>query len=461
VGNRELLEEGRLLQDADQRLLGQQLLQQFEGRKKALNAHLLEPCLNYVLERHPSISRLVLIASNQPEGVPEHHRRRDTLFIAEVLKKLVQERFKGRVNQVVARSVRCEITAYDEVYQCLGHLLDTEPQTGVQYLCPFAGTPAMTIALVFQGVLHFRRACRLLYVPEGSPRAEEREFPIRLLKELERERFVQEVEALDFAAAARLVEGWRNHICQYALKRLLRDFRGARLALEEALKDTEAPRERLRNIRNGLLQELEEAAREDSMRKVLPCLEELYYNARLIWERGAYDDFLVRLTTFEELAARYLVEERAKLPTGERAEFCQAVRSNPHLQAFLESCTWEGQPLEWKRMGLPTFLEILRYLGERGLDAQGEPLLTEKEQESIKELHSLLVKLDCLRRWRNRFVHRWGSGISREGLLSEYTAEAGEGASPLEGMRRILELLGRTTDQDPFYEAKELLLADL
>lgn len=471
VGNSELELDSVPLHPVNQRQKGQELDNLFEHYASRLHAPMLEACIRYVLARHPCLDRLVLFGTDQPEAVGEKYRNSDTLYIAQVLAKLAQHCFpppgrknpKPGVRETKTRTLKCDASAYDEVYKWFGSALSRLIPGDTYYLCPTAGTPAMTQGLLLQGILHSREHCQVLYVPRGSTEAEERSFATVFLRDLRRERVHQALNSQDFAGACRLLdaqEGWRGPFCRYAACRLRSDFSQARLALDEAIGRADAEdKAKLRAIRDDLLQELKVAIESEFVVKAPALLEELYYNAQVTWDQERYDDFLVRLVRFEEICARYLVEKHLHLPTDEvrqSRKFIQAVEDNGYLLEYSKSQKVDQVPLDYHKMGIPVFLALVRYLAEKGLNKEDQVVVTLEQQSRLGRLYRLLCSLDTLRAWRNNIVHDF-QGVSKEAVLQQYRETTGVESEPLEAMSQVLELLSRRADRNPFNEAAALI----
>lgn len=460
VGNSELHLDGLPLPRGRQRETGQELLSGFNMNAGRLSAPMLSSCLAYISAKHEKIDRLILFATDQPEALGAY-RNGDTVFVAKVLEKLLPRLLSSKIAKAEVPALNCDVASYDEVYKWFGNRFKKLGLSGSDvtfYLCPFGGTPAMTMGLLLQGILHHRGGCQVVYVPRGSSDAEAQPFATSFLSDIRKERLAQTLQARDFLSACELASGaggLMHSLCRYGAARLNSDFAGARQELNKAVEESAAPlKTKLREVRDGL-KELQEATGTNLAEKAPPLLEELYYRSCIAWRQGRYDDFLVYLGRFEEVSARMLVEKHLGFSTDmqrkrDRDNFQTGITADQQLSSFLDRQQVDNNPLDRTRVGIPLFLALVRYLPL-------SPRFANEERTRFSQLNERLAKLDKLREWRNDIVHDF-CGVSEKDLLNEYHSRTGVDGSPLDDMASVLTLIGRRTDRNPFDEAADLIL---
>ena len=111
-------------------------------------------------------------------------------------------------------------------------------------------------------------------------------------------------------------------------------------------------------------------------------------------------------------------------------------------------------------MSIPAFLGLISYLLQENQDPQGMSILSPGDKESLSGIFQLLDRIQGLASWRNKSIiaHGW-QHINKEELLREYGVDPEEESlAPVEDMRKILELLWKSPQENPFDKINELLL---
>lgn len=406
------------------------------------------------------------------------HRVQDTLYTAGLAARRLPEVFRGAVVQAEAVPIRgINPSLYDEAFEAFDRLLARLPheEAAACYVIICGGVPACNTALLLQGVRHFGSRLRVVYLPQGAEPQELRAGQ-QVAAAFREAAAVEHLRHLDFANAVPLLEGLHlepglEGLVVYAEKRLAFDFPAAQETLLDALREgtpmvREFINERLRHDLDPLLEEGQ------GFRRFQALLRELVWNASITFEHRRYADFLARVYRFQEAALRYLVEMTFGISTSlgpegreeNQARWEQAIRANGALLAFLEAQKVDDRPLDWRNIRRPTYKAMLAYAaGERGLDAEGSPLIPPEKREWFRALVRRINALDGLVELRHRTIIGHGFvGISRGQLLERYKGPRGSDGcrrTPVEGLEEILHMLGIPVRESPYEAVSHFVIA--
>ena len=470
IGARDVMWENQEIRPA--REGGERLLQELAedpGQAARLRFPILEPCLRYLLSRHRAEPpwRVILFGTDQTDP---RHRSSDTLYFAEILARHLPGRLREagfrEDFRVEARRIEgINPALYDEAFEAFGRLLPELPE-GFQhtYVILAGGTPACNMGLLLQGIRRYGERLRALYLPYGGEPHELR-VGRQLLQAFREEAVRDRLREGDFARAEPLLRDLGAPpgliaLAAYAARRMEFDFEGAREALDRAMTEGDPAtrafiRERLQHDLDPLL------GPGDPQRRWEALLRELFWNARAAYRSRRYADFLGRVYRFQEALLRYLVETLLGLPTDlapkareeTRRRWEEGIRGNPALLRFLEQQEVEGRPLDWQQISRPTYKALLAFAIEKGgTDADGHPLVPERERGRYQELLRWVNQLDPLveRRHRTIIGHDF-VGVSEEDLRAAYAPwREGKVRDPVEGLARILGMLRIDTRDDPY-----------
>jgi len=351
---------------------------------------------------------------------------------------------------------------YQEVFDAYKELLvDRLPRPegeGCVWLCPMAGTPAMTMALVLVGLALWKERVRILVAPEGRVTAEESPFPQRFLRLLGKEALQAALQAYDWEGGMALAaqEGIKG-LLRSALERSRFNFSEADRALAQALIHIDQPdlREAVRQLREGLEPLLQPPKDHASAG---PFLVELAFNARMCWHTRREVDFLGRVYRLQEGLIRYLLE-KADLPTDDSPAVRQKTRPRfwgrvaelglePAIGA--DPAIQKGGPIN-----RPAMLAVLRAMVER------EARPDEDWQGRASALLPLLEgPLEVLATLRNQtFLGHHFKPIPRDYVIEEVRPYfPGLSEDPVEHLLKLIinSLDPKAWDWDPFQATVEV-----
>lgn len=464
VGSRDVMIEGKA--PAPAREEGLRLLQDYNAVAPRLTFPIIEPCLRYILARHPgAVGHLLLLGTDQPDP---NYRSTDTLYFAELAARRLPDLFPGlRAEWKPIQGINPAL--YDEAFEWFDRFLSTliKEQPEVCYAILSGGTPACNAALLLQGVRHFGDRLRVVYLPQGREPLELR-VGLQVVNTFREAAAIEHLERLDFANALPQLERLGAPpgllgLVRYAAARFAFDFRSAQEALEGALRDGDRPVREF--IEQSLRHDLDVLLTGTGPERLRALLRELYWNAVITWEHRRYADFLGRVYRFQEAVLRYLVESIFGLPTDlspavreeNQRRWNESIAANAALLAYLQEREVDGQPLDWRNIARPAYKALMSYATDEALgqDAEGKPLIPPKDRERYVALVKEVNRLDSLVELRHRTIigHDF-EGVSEEQIRQKYE-------NPTEGLKRIMGMLGIHVKENPYRHVAEFVIQKL
>lgn len=470
VGNRDVALEGESKFPAPARTAGARLLAEYDRVAPRLKFPIIEPCLRYVIGRHPGgVHHLMLFGTDQPD--PEY-RDRDTLHFAALAARRLPEKLAPALGEAEWQPITgINPALYDETFDAFDELLARVPAEGVDvcYVAMAGGIPACNTALLLQAVRRFGGRLRVVYQPpDGEP--QELRAGEQVIGAFREAAAVEHLERCDFANAVPRLERLGAHpsltgLARYAAERLAFDFRSAQDTLLGVQRAGGHPVRSF--LRARLLSDLDTLLGDFSgPRRLRALLRELYWNAVITYRHRRYADFLGRVYRFQEAVLRYLVEEILGLPTDLAPEvreetkrrWKEGIGGNEALVSYLAGQEVDGKELDWRRIGRPTYQALLAFATgeppERGVDAEGRPVLSASDRKRYSALLKRVNAFDGLVELRHRTIigHDF-EGVSQELLEGRYKGsmkQAGQRLGAVEGLREIVQMLEIDVRDDPY-----------
>jgi hypothetical protein len=366
---------------------GEQWLRDFDAIHEELDAPILRPGLEHVLETAPSSTvQVVLFFTDQDAAkVDERYRQADTLHFAAILQKLLPQRLEGRVR---VQSVRIEGSPadYNNTLAFFKKALPEQVEVradDVVYIAPVGGADASNVGLAINAVRRYRDRCQFIYVLENAG-VQLLNLHAELLGDYARREAEAHLDRRDYAALrqtlrqARLGEPWHLQLCTYADCRTRFAFGAARTVIEQALAEPQSGEARARL--GQLMEEIKPFLNEvtpprssssddqwqawfDLQRKLLV---ELYFNLKRKVLQEEWVDFLSRLFRLQEAVLRLVFEMETKHSTYKHKEiefkdFHEAIRAATDLAASLEKNDVHIEEPNSRNLG-----QVLRYWVEIG-----------------------------------------------------------------------------------------------
>lgn len=168
--------------EAGARHIAEKILEKGEQELKKLTFPILKPAIQYVLERHDFISRVVLIVTDQDKERAPKHWPNDTINSGKILKILVEKHFKEEVKTIDSFAIKEMPASHDRAYEFFGEnlprIIPSKPKALYVILSP--GIPALKDALMAQALSRYYDKCHICQViepKEGDLRRGLQDFP--------------------------------------------------------------------------------------------------------------------------------------------------------------------------------------------------------------------------------------------------------------------------------------------
>lgn len=451
IGGRDLLLEGKEIKPP--RIEGERILNEFQTLAPKLSLPMLEVAIDFILRREQAIDRMVLIATDQPETELPKHRDNDTLFFAEVIKRLLHKKVRDIRIVLIKQNPSNVDDMFDFFKQTLGRNKAFRMENMRKcYTLTTGGVPGANTALLMQAIENYRENCYPLYVSEKTGHVVPLQIGNQMLTGFRNEVISKALDRYDYSAVAALLAHQTDHrerfcwrLAEYAKHRLYFDFDTALSITENTIGEASAPE---RSFCEDLQLDL------DGLRnKERPALvRELFFNLRIKFVREEFVDFLGRVFRFQEDVLRYIVEKEFGFSTEMDkkrgyAEFVNGVKKNAALTKYLEESRFSGKPLKYDEPTIPCLTQMLKFLVEMNDNGNGEDLITDKSRvENYRQVIEIFDRVNELSGLRNKSIIAHGyDGVSRTILQEKY----GEG-DIITDLRRVAELIGVDLKEDPF-----------
>lgn len=394
VGNRDV--KHAEINQVIPRLSGKEWLDDYDNRKTKLNFPILRNGLGHALEQlnGKPIDKLFLFYTDQKkETVIERHYQSDTIFFAEIIKRLIAEQMSDRVKSVNLVRIDGAPNDYDEMYRFYGKELETickHEKADCTFFAPAGGTPACNMTMVLHGSRIFQHKSRVILISE-TPGSTPKSLNIssEIIRNHNRKALEKMAEHYDFGGIVELLrEDERpaiEQLCKLAecmQYRLYFDFKDAQACLDAVNQDI-VPKQ-LQDLVNELSGTLKPLLEEkDSFSNGVPekdraewiefqkkLLMEISVNARVKWNAGQYVDFLGRMFRLQEGILRIFFEEQTGYSTDK----------DRYPEDFQNWCTIKGEefirhfesnPYNGQFKSIPSrkaLLEFMRYWAKTRLD---------------------------------------------------------------------------------------------
>lgn len=297
VGNRDVQLDGQDV--SPPRKEGKRLFKKLETVQDRLTFPIVTAVMEEVLKLGDHfIDHLIFIGTDQEN---KKYRKGDTLYFAEILAALIPQRYADKVGQphILTVGKTRNPSLYDEAWKEFERIL--RPFAGEKeatcIVSPMGGIPACNTALILQGIHLYGERCHIYYQPPN-----EDVIPLaignQVLGLLRQNTFNEALSRFDFTTAAGLYAANDNRekavqaLLDYGAARLRFDFESAAAHLSTAVMASDgATRSRLQQIK----QDIERLMNGNEIARIA----ELFYNARIAWDNGRYNEFLSRVVRFQ------------------------------------------------------------------------------------------------------------------------------------------------------------------
>lgn len=381
-----------------------------------LSFPIIQPCLQYLKAKNIFLHEIRLIATDQ---YPAHAS--DTIYATKLIRSTLNrwkqtkewEPLLKPDTSIKMHSIQQNPSDLDNMWNFYNTLLadwGRESQDRKYYLSVTGGTQAMNAMLLLGASNHIGGMVEYLYLPNGAKQPISLNTGKRLLMEHYLSSIKGNVKIYEYYSALRFLEKNSDAFSAQklvgALKKLL-SFAHHRISFVFAKAVTEL---------NEAIQLLQGDLREDAIRLRDDVLErhsaylvaEIFWNARMLYEKGQYIDFCGRIFRFLEESLRHIIQNVLGIPLenkDNRGEKIQKewLNQQPQLAQFLKSG------------GIDIDRSLTRMSMERIIE-----YYTQHGREDWQEILSNLRTFNALAELRNKSVMAHGFGGVSEEDIFEY-----------------------------------------
>ncbi len=415
VGTRDVTYRGEKLEPP--REAGARLLARYAEVQDALDAPILRPGLQFVLERAGRIDRLILFASDQSETTNHRFRSNDTVFLAQLLQRRLPELFPGQTDSVQVYRIPHNPADYNRCMEFFARVLQdlfpTPEAVATAYVAPVGGADASNVSLWFNALRWLGVSCEIIYVmPDGTV------HPIALGQVFLQQERARQAEALlqrydfrglaDLLAAADLGRPFHHALARYWDCRLAFDFDGAVGELQRIYPQVQDEERALVTRLMNELAPLRAATDTDQHTRQRWLLAELFLNLEVKAKLGEWVDFLGRLFRLREALLRMAFESETNVPTHKEkeAEFTA-------FSAYMQQQTGLSSYLQKKHIRVNEPNELVLHLVI-------SYWVKHEHRQALRPLQVLSTELERLSELRNKCIiaHSY-EGVSKERIERE------------------------------------------
>lgn len=296
VGNRDVQMDDRTVTPA--RAEGERLLQDLDNVRDRLTFPIVTAVLRELLKLDNHISQLIFIGTNQDD---DKYKTGDTLYFAELMAAVIPERFAGQIDTADFLTVGegRNPSLYDEAWEEFNRVLRpfASEKEATCIVSPAGGIPACNTALILQGIHLFGERCHIYY---QTP--DEAVIPLaigsQVLGFLRQNSLREALARFDFTTAASLYaasdkpDKLVQALLDYGAARLRFDFQSAYSHLNQAIAASSG---RTRTHLRQISQDIDRLMAGDDLARIA----ELFYNARIAWDNGRFNEFLSRVVRLQ------------------------------------------------------------------------------------------------------------------------------------------------------------------
>ena len=444
---------------AGARSIGEALLNRYDTAAAVeYETPILPPIVRDLATGESRPDRIILIATDQPETTEAKYRASDTLAYAELVRRRLIAG-QGIPDEAIAIEVYRENPAdYAMTFpwlreRCAAWQAQAGSGPQLWHLAVTGGTPALTAALLIEGVAAFGAAARVHYLDRGATASRTIDVARDLQAQLLRRTLRVQIKTHAYAAALVLCEATSGPfaallsdllpdpvdqtlfiaLVRHASERLNANLRDAELALEgvELMRLPDDERTAIAIARSS-----------DTRARDAQTIREVIASARVMFELRHYFDFVTRVATFVDVClkyvALYLLGVEVTKDAEQRDSVVPWVDQRPALRDHLQGLgtRYDGVPNQRVYRDIITFL------------AQGtahEPLALALSQRRLQDLTAL----------RNSSVHNF-TRIRHKTLKDKWKADP---ETIIPALREIAAEAGiADVAHDPYAAAQRVLL---
>jgi hypothetical protein len=310
----------------------------YKAYQSSLSFPILDQVLDYIKIQNPGTipyKGVMLIVTDQPESVGTDYYNRDTVYYAEILKKYKLSKGYGDIK---TQKVDGSVNLLDDMFEAFGKMINTSKydlfnECDTVYLCNQSGIDAINTGLMLNAIIKYGEKLKTINVDQKNQLALEVQTTKLFLTLFQKQEAIRLIKRYDYAAIAemKLLPKPVIECCLYAFYRLNFNFEEARRTIMNSSLSNEKKLEFAKAVRI-----YEDDQDQDNAQKI----KELFHNAYIRFEQGAYIDFLLRSFRMLEEKLKLLVQEKLGFKF-EDFKFDHAIQTieqkDPHLIAYLDN----------------------------------------------------------------------------------------------------------------------------
>jgi hypothetical protein len=419
---------------------------------------IIRPVLRGLIADGGMTTQMILIATDQPDGSGEG-REKDTIYYAELVRRYVEAAELMDAESVQVTRMERNPADYGETFPfCRSLLAELYARYGdvAWHISVSGGTPALTAALVTEGVNVLGPALSIRYKDRESATARELNVAQDLRAQLLRRSLETHIQAFNFTAAHELCEqagtapalgaliedakrrSLFRALLRHAYERLNANLVDAHRALLG--KDLGVLRDEERSAVTLVVDGVERDRDAQTVREVIAA-------ARIMYLQRRYFDFVTRVATFLDTCIRYVALYHFGI---EETLITDSRGSHSSLAPWVDNMSPEQSRGKLRDMLLKYDDRPSRYLYRQMMyalpsDRAQQTLVSELSSRSLADLAEL----------RNGSVHRY-DGIGQKTLEDAWH---GDPRSITETLSTIAQHAGITgIESDPYAMLRNALL---
>ena len=429
IGKRDVVYDKNVIKNT--REDGKYYLDNYEKYKDKLDFPIISRGLESIINKG-KISRVILFYTNQDkESVANFFWNYDTIYFAEIIKKIIEEKYHDKVKDVVLYSITEEPNDYGTMFQYYNKKIieiENTSKPDIVYLAPAGGIPACNMALVMLGSKIFGNRANALLISENI---EKQPDFMSIAKDINRDynrNVISEMlKYYNFSGISELLNQNQslkiksiNHLVKYMKYRLTFDFSLAALELNSIksrlLKMPTKLIDKYSSI-DAFIQSLKTELDKLSIKPIQFChgennrvkenwidlqkklSAEIAINTRIKWRSENYVDFLGRCFRLQEGLLRWIFEYES----GYSADMNMHYNDFPNylkkegkdFDKFLDELEKKENKTYNRNLNRKILLYFLQYIS--------------KSTDTYKDLMKICFKFDHLSNLRNQSILAHGN----------------------------------------------------
>lgn len=374
------------------------MLADLKSFSEKIQLPIIEPAIKYALDKHAYIDNIIFVSTNQSKepDVEEHYKKNDTYIAAKLIEKLLYEKYRKKIGNIIHKVVLSNVIFYDDMFTLFDddfnkrEIFNFKKNDNI-ILMAQSGIDAINMALLLNCIQYYPQSIQL-HKPESANRTSELHFPYKFHRNLKKVRLLNSLYNYNYPAIAELdYNKSANLFANYAYSRLIFDYDEALKYLDE-LSDFDTDNKMFYQIQ---VQKLQFKRDPEKARQ-----REIYLSAKILLKQKAYSDFLVRIFSLFEILLKpdieFLLKGKIIYSEPDHFDWNALINKNNELIQYLENCRFGKNKLIYTVPNKYSYKAIRDFFIKK-----------EESEKTEKEIQfNLLYKnLNALSDLRNRYVH--------------------------------------------------------